>query len=116
MDYKTGVQVEVKLSAQLVNVRTGASLWAGSVTRSSEVSSRDVNSVVVAMSHTVQASIDELVAGMEKQLPDTAALAAANSATAAPGTSRVENMFEFAPQARNVIAQQAAEGGVLGKV
>src|SRR5271166_3210526 len=32
VDYKSGVQVEVKLSAQLINVRTGAALWADSFT------------------------------------------------------------------------------------
>jgi len=85
VDYKSGVQVEVKLSAQLVNMRTGAPVWAGAVTRTSDVSSRDVNSVVVAMSQTVQGSIDELVANMAKQLPDKA-LAAANSGTATAGT------------------------------
>ncbi len=85
VDYKSGVQVEVTLSAQLVNLRTGAPIWAGAVTKSSEVSSRDVNSVVAAMGHTVQGSIDELVASMAKQLPDTT-VAAANSGTAAAGT------------------------------
>jgi uncharacterized lipoprotein YmbA len=85
VDYKTGVQVEVKLSAQLVNLRTGASLWAGSVTRTSEVGTRDMSSVVAAMSQTVQGSINELMANMAKQLPDTA-VAAANSGTAAAGT------------------------------
>ena len=84
VDYKSGVQVEVKLSAQLINVRTGAPVWAGAVTRTSEVGSRDVNSVVVAMSQTVQGSIDQLVADMEKQLPDKAR-AAANSGTPAAG-------------------------------
>ncbi len=84
VDYKSGVQVEVKLSAQLVNVRTGAPVWAGSVTKTSEVSSRDVNSVVVAMSQTVQGSIEELVANMTKQLPATA-VSAANSGGAAAG-------------------------------
>src|SRR5271157_3886499 len=84
VDYKSGVQVEVKLSAQLVNVRTGAPVWAGAVTQTSEVSDRNVNSVVVAMSHAVQGSIDQLVANMEKQLPDKA-VAAANSGTATAG-------------------------------
>ena len=84
LDYKSGVQVEVKLSAQLVNLRTGAPVWAGAVTKTSEVSSRDVNSVVAAMSQTVQSSIDELVANMAKQLPATA-VAAANSGTEAAG-------------------------------
>lgn len=69
VDYGSSVQVEVRLSAQLVNLRTGAPVWAGSVSKTSEVSTRDVNSVVVAMSQTVQGSIDELVANMEKQLP-----------------------------------------------
>jgi uncharacterized lipoprotein YmbA len=81
VDYKSGVQVEVKLSAHLVNMRTGAPVWAGAVTRTSEVGTRDVNSVVVAMSQTVQGSIDQLVADLEKQLPDKAR-AAANSGTA----------------------------------
>jgi len=81
VDYKSGVQVEVKLSAQLVNMRTAAPVWAGSVTKTSEVGTRDVNSVVVAMSQTVQGSIDQLVADLEKQLPDKAR-AAANSGTA----------------------------------
>ncbi len=84
VDYKSGVQVEVKLSAQLTNLRTGASVWAGAVTKTSEVSSRDVNSVVAAMSHTVQGTIDQLVANMAKQLPDTA-VAAANSGTPIAG-------------------------------
>ena len=83
VDYKSGVQVEVKLSAQLVNLRTGAAVWAGAVTKTSDVSSRDMNSVVVAMSQTVQGTIDELVANMEKQLPDMAV--AANSGGAAAG-------------------------------
>ena len=84
VDYKSGVQVEVKLSAQLVNLRTGTPVWAGAVTKTSEVGTRDMNSVVVALSQTVQASINELMANMAKQLPDPA-VAAANSGTAAAG-------------------------------
>ncbi len=84
VDYKSGVQVEVKLSAQLVNLRTGAAVWAGAVTKTSDVSSRDMNSVVVAMSHAVQGGIDQLVADMERQLPDKA-VAAANSGSATAG-------------------------------
>ena len=75
VDYSNGVQAEVKLSAELVNVRTGASVWAGAVTKTSNVSARDVNSVVVAMSQAVQAGIDQLVADMEKQLSDKAVAA-----------------------------------------
>ncbi len=85
VDYASGIQVEVKLSAQLINLRTGAAVWAGTVTKASGVSTRDVNSAVVAMSHAAQASIDELVANLAKQLPDTA-VASANSGTAPTGT------------------------------
>jgi len=84
VDYKSGVQVEVKLSAQLVNVRTGASVWAGAVTQTSEASTRDVNSVVIAMSHAARAAIDQLVADMEKQFSDTA-VGAQNSGNVAAG-------------------------------
>jgi len=84
VDYSSGVQVEVRLSAQLVNLRTGTSVWAGAVTQTSNVSDRNVNSVVVAMSHAVQGSIDQLVADMEKRLPDKA-VAATNSGTPAAG-------------------------------
>ena len=75
VDYSNNVQAEVKLSAELVNVRTGVSVWAGAVTKTSNVSTRDVNSVVVAMSQAVQAGIDQLVADMEKQLANTAVAA-----------------------------------------
>ena len=85
VDYSNNVQVEVKLSAQLVNLRTGASVWAGAVTKTADVSTRDVNSVVVAMSHAVQAGIDQLVADMQKQLPEKA-VAAQNSGLVPPGT------------------------------
>jgi len=81
VDYSSDVQAEVKLSAELVNVRTGASVWAGAVTKTSNVNTRDVNSVVIAMSHAVQAGIDQLVADMEKQLSETA-VAAQNSGIA----------------------------------
>jgi hypothetical protein len=54
------------------------------VTRTSEVGTRDMSSVVAAMSHTVQGTIDELVANVAKQLADTA-VAAANSGTATAG-------------------------------
>jgi ABC-type uncharacterized transport system auxiliary subunit len=87
VDYNGGVQVEVKLSAQLVNARTGASVWAGAVTQTSSVPTRNVNSVVVAMSSAAQAGIDQLVADMEKHLPTTS-MAAGNPKTAMVGMNR----------------------------
>jgi len=73
VDYNGSVQVEVKLSAELVNVRTGESVWAGTVTETSTASARNMNSVVVAMGHAAQSGVDQLVASIEKQVSDTRA-------------------------------------------
>ena len=71
VDYSGGVHVEAMISAELVNVRTGASVWAGTVTETSTVSDRNMNSIVVAMSHAAQSSVDQIVAKMGKQLSET---------------------------------------------
>ena len=69
IDYNGGVQVEAKLSAELVNLRTGATLWTGDAAETLRVDTRNVNSVVVEMSHAVQNSIDRLVESLHQQLP-----------------------------------------------
>jgi uncharacterized lipoprotein YmbA len=71
VDSNGGVHVEAMISAELVNVRTGASVWAGTVTETSKVSDRNMNSIVVAMSHAAQSGVDQIVAKMEKQLSET---------------------------------------------
>jgi hypothetical protein len=71
VDYNGGVQVEAMISAELVNLRTGASVWVGTVTERSNVSAQNMNSIVVAMSHAAQSGVDQLVANMEKQLSET---------------------------------------------
>ena len=67
VDYGSGVRVEVKLSAVLTNLRTGAIVWSGDAEETSNVDKRDVNSVVAEMSRAVQANIDRLVGNMERQ-------------------------------------------------
>jgi ABC-type uncharacterized transport system auxiliary subunit len=74
VDYKNSLTVEVKLSATLLNARTGATMWAGSVTRSSDVPTRDMNSVVSAMSEATQDAIEHLVANMQEKLSHIAAV------------------------------------------
>lgn len=69
LDYGGGVRVEAKLSAEVVNLRTGATVWTGDADETLRVDTRDVNSVVVEMSHAVQKSIDRLVASLDQQLP-----------------------------------------------
>jgi len=64
-----GVRVEARLLAELVNRRTGATLWTGDASETSKIETRTIGSVVDAMSHTVETSIDRLVASMAQQLP-----------------------------------------------
>ena len=68
IDYGGAIRVEAKLSAELVNMRTGATVWAGEATETSKVETRNINSVVAAMSQAVQANINRLVAGMDGHL------------------------------------------------
>jgi len=81
VDYKNGTQVEVKLSAQLVNRKTGATVWTGDTTTAANVSQREVSSVVRAMDQATKEGVEQLVSDMTKQL-------AATTLTAkAPGVS-----------------------------
>src|SRR5262245_40816640 len=68
IDYDGKVRVDTKLSAELVNVRTGTTVWAGDATASSNVETGKVNSVVAAMSHALQINIDRLVGAMEREV------------------------------------------------
>ena len=68
MDYKNGAQVEVRLSAQLLNTNTGTTVWAGDTTKTTKVDQRQVNSVVRAMGQVTQQGLEQLVQDMKKQL------------------------------------------------
>jgi uncharacterized lipoprotein YmbA len=69
VDYGGGVRVEARLRAEIVNRRTGETLWTGDASETSKIETRTVGSVVDAMSHAVETSIDRLVASMDQQLP-----------------------------------------------
>ena len=68
IDYAGGVRVEVKLSAQLVNLRTSAPVWSGNEAETARVEKSTVNSVVIEMSDAVQKCIDRLLADMQQRL------------------------------------------------
>jgi uncharacterized lipoprotein YmbA len=68
IDYGGGVTVEATLSAQLINLQGGATVWTGDAAETLTVETRDVDSVVVAMSQAVQKSIDRLVSSLDQQL------------------------------------------------
>jgi hypothetical protein len=69
IDYGGGVRVETRLVAELVNRRTGETLWTGEAAETSNIETRTVTSVVGAMSHAVQTSIDRLIASMHQRVP-----------------------------------------------
>lgn len=58
------VWVEVALSAQLNNVRTGEVLWQGSSTRKGKVDDRSIAGVVAEMSHEIGNTVEALAASM----------------------------------------------------
>ena len=69
VDYGGGVRVETRLVAELVNRRTGETLWTGEASESSNIETRTVASVVGAMSHALGTSIARLIASMDQQVP-----------------------------------------------
>lgn len=69
IDSAGAVHVAAKLTADLVDLRTGATVWAGEGAETLGVETRNVNSVVAEMSHAVEKSIDRLVASMNQGLP-----------------------------------------------
>jgi ABC-type uncharacterized transport system auxiliary subunit len=62
VDYDGGVKVEVALSAQMTEVRTGAQVWANSATEIVKVDQRNVPAVVSEMSNAMGRAIDKLLA------------------------------------------------------
>jgi uncharacterized lipoprotein YmbA len=69
VDYGGGVRVETRLVAELVDPRTGKTLWTGEASETSNIDTRTVASVVDAMSHAVETSIDRLIASTDQQVP-----------------------------------------------
>jgi cholesterol transport system auxiliary component len=75
IDYGDGVTVEATVSAELIDVRTGAVEWTGRATHTSKVDHHDVYSVVSEMSRTVNSCLDQLVLAITQSVTgrDTAA-------------------------------------------
>jgi len=61
IDYEGGVKVQVAISAQMVSVATGATVWSNSVSEVGTVSQRDVPAVVSAMNGTMGQAIEKLL-------------------------------------------------------
>ena len=68
IDSAGSVRVEARLSAELVDLRTGETVWTGDADETSGVETRNISSVVLEMTHAVQKSISRLVASLDQQL------------------------------------------------
>src|SRR5580704_8551762 len=74
IDYDGGVKVVVAISAQMIKVDTGTTVWTKAVTRIENVEKRDVPAVVSAMSNTMDGARQELLTPLPAEMSRTAAL------------------------------------------
>lgn len=61
IDYDGDLKVEVAISAQMVRLSTGATVWTNSVSEVGQVDKRDVPAVVSEMSRTMERAIEKLL-------------------------------------------------------
>ena len=61
IDYDGGVKVEVAISAEMVRLSTGATVWSNSVSEVGRVDKRDVPAVVAEMNRTMDRAIQKLL-------------------------------------------------------
>jgi ABC-type uncharacterized transport system auxiliary subunit len=68
VDYSAGVKVEVAMSAQITNVKTGATVWSNSVSEAESVSKRTVPGVVSQLNQTMELAINKLLSTVPSPL------------------------------------------------
>jgi ABC-type uncharacterized transport system auxiliary subunit len=66
VDYEGGVKVEVALSAQMTDIRTGAMVWANSASDVENVPQRNMPAVVGEMSHSMDRAIEKLLSSIPR--------------------------------------------------
>ncbi len=69
MDEKTSVHAVCTVSAEIIDVNTGAVTWRGTVSESVPVQRRDVASVVAGLGVAAVSVADRLIASMATELP-----------------------------------------------
>ena len=62
VDYEGGVRVEVALSAQMTDLRSGKTVWANAASETAEVNKRTIPAVVAEMSQAMDGAIRKLLA------------------------------------------------------
>jgi ABC-type uncharacterized transport system auxiliary subunit len=60
IDYEGSVKVQVALSAEMVNIATGKTVWSNGVSETGDVDKNDVPAVVAEMNRTMQRAIEKL--------------------------------------------------------
>jgi len=68
IDYGGPVRVESTMSADLLNLKSGATEWTNSVTTTLNVENRNVDSVVTAMNRAVQNGVAQLMASLNERM------------------------------------------------
>jgi ABC-type uncharacterized transport system auxiliary subunit len=64
VDYEGGVKVEVAISAQMTELRSGKTVWANAASEIAEVDKRTVPAVVADMSRAMDRAIQKLLASL----------------------------------------------------
>jgi ABC-type uncharacterized transport system auxiliary subunit len=67
-DYQAGIKVDVAMSAQIISVKSGATVWTNSVSEVGTVSQRTVPGVVSEMNRTLDLAINKLLSTIPAQL------------------------------------------------
>jgi len=69
VDYEAGVKVEVELSAQMTDIRTGTTVWANRASDIENVAQRNVPAIVSEMSYTMDRTIEKLLSSIPSPAP-----------------------------------------------
>jgi len=69
IDYGDAVGVVARISAELVNLRTGVTEWTDDAAETVKVDKKNVDSIVLEMSHAARNSIDRLVVSLDQHGP-----------------------------------------------
>jgi ABC-type uncharacterized transport system auxiliary subunit len=68
-DYQAGIKVDVAISAQIISIKSGATVWSNSVSEVGTVPQRNVPAVVSEMNRTLDLAINKLLSTVPASLP-----------------------------------------------
>lgn len=74
IDYEGRVKVELAITAQMIQVDTGATVWSKAVSRVANVDKRNVPAVVSAMSSAMDSAMQELLTPLPVEMSRSAVL------------------------------------------